>query len=337
MGNEPITGNADSGHSLTRRRALLGAAGTAFAGLAGCITRGEDSGLEGEIRIDGSNTLLPNSALVSELFMWDNNQVRISVSGSGTGAGFQQFCRDETDLQNASREISDDEQSQCAENDVDWLELDVVMDGIAIIKHPDNTWCDELTVDELNQLWGRGSDIDTWADLDDDWPDEEISFYGRDAASGTYDYFTEQINGAVGNIRDDYSGSPDTNNIVRGVRGNEHAIGFAGAGYYEENSDDLELIEVYNGNEYVAPTDESIQAAEDEEGMDDVEPYLPLSRPMYLYVRTPALERPAFREFVRFYLENTQETASDVGFYPVPDATIDEQREELEAAIEEHA
>lgn len=144
---------------------------------------------------------------------------------------------------------------------------------------------------------------------------------------GTYDYFTEQINGAVGNIRNDYSGSPDTNNIIRGVRGNEHAIGFGGAGYFYENEDDLDLISIYNGEEYVVPTPDTIES----------EAYQPLSRPMYLYVNLPALERPAFREFARFYLRNTQETARDVGFYAVPDETIDEQQDKLEAAIEEHA
>ncbi|SDQ58793.1 phosphate ABC transporter substrate-binding protein, PhoT family [Natronobacterium texcoconense] len=328
MGNEPISNRADDG-GLSRRRVLLGTAGTALAGLAGCITRGEDSGLEGRITIDGSNTLLPNSALVAELFMWENNQVDIPVSGSGTGAGFQQFCRGETELQNASRAISDDEREQCEENNVDWLELEVVLDGLAVMKHPQNDWCDCLTVDQLNRMWERGSDVETWADLDDDndgWPDEPISFYGRDAASGTYDYFTEQINGAVGNIRNDYSGSPDTNNIIRGVRGNQYAVGFGGAGYYYENEDDVDLIAIDNGDGCVIPTPETIEAQE----------YQPLSRPMFLYVRLDELERPEFREFMRFYLENTQETARDVGFYAVPDETIEDQREKLEDAIERY-
>ncbi|EMA31426.1 PstS family phosphate ABC transporter substrate-binding protein [Halobiforma nitratireducens] len=327
MGNEPITDRVGDGRrGVPRRRVLLGAAGTAVSGLAGCITRGEDSGLEGEIVIDGSNTLLPNSALVAELFMWENNQVRISVSGSGTGAGFQQFCRDESDLQNASRSIADGERELCEENGVEWLELEVVMDGIAIMKHPDNDWCECLTVDELSRMWERGSDVETWADLDDDWPDEEISFYGRDAASGTYDYFTEQISGAVGNIRNDFSGSPDTNNIIRGVRGNEHAVGFGGAGYYYENEDDLDLIAVDDGDGCVIPEPETIEQEE----------YQPLSRPMYLYVRLEALERPEFREFVRFYLRNTQETARQVGFYAVSDDVIEEQQDRLEETIEEY-
>ncbi|GAB7019974.1 PstS family phosphate ABC transporter substrate-binding protein [Halostagnicola bangensis] len=331
METEPISGR---GGGVSRRRVLLGTAGTALTGLAGCLTRGEDSGLEGRIVIDGSNTLLPNSALVAEQFLWQNNQVQIPVSGSGTGAGFQQFCLGETDLQNASREISDDERELCRDNgidpDEDILELEVVMDGIAVMKHPDNDWCDCLTSDQLEELWRNDSPIQTWADIDDDWPDEEISFYGRDAASGTFDYFTEEATGGVANIRDDYSGSPDTNVIVRGVRGNEDAIGFGGAGYYYENEDDLELIGIDDGNGCTRPTPETIEA-EDEEDR-----YTPLARPMYLYVRTEELSREVYREFLRYYLENTRETAREVGFYAVPEETVSNQREKLENAIEEH-
>ncbi|MDQ2051615.1 PstS family phosphate ABC transporter substrate-binding protein [Natronolimnohabitans sp. A-GB9] len=322
MGTDPISG----GDGVSRRRVLLGVAGSSLMGLSGCIVHGEDSGLDGEIVIDGSNTLLPNSALVAELFNWQNNQVEIPVRGSGTGAGFQQFCRGETDLQNASREIADDERELCDSNGVDWIQLEVIRDGLAIMKHPDNDWCDCLTTDQLRELWQSGSDVETWQDLDDDWPDEEISLYGRDTASGTFDYFTETINGNVGDIRSDYSGTPDTNAIVRGVRGNRHAIGFGGAGYYYENEDDLDLIAVDDGDGCVYPDPEAI-----EEGT-----YTPLSRPMYLYVREQALEREAVRTFLRFYLDNTQETARDVGFYAVPDETIEAQHEKLDELTEEY-
>ncbi|MFU8866991.1 PstS family phosphate ABC transporter substrate-binding protein [Natronococcus sp.] len=321
MGNDP---RSDSGGAVSRRHVLLGAASAGLAGTAGCLVRGQDSGLEGEIVVDGSNTLLPNSALVAEMFVWENNQVQIPVRGSGTGAGFQQFCRGETALQNASREIADDETELCDANGVNWFQLEVVRDGLALMKHPENDWCDCLTTDQLRELWQRGSDVETWQDLDDDWPDEEISLYGRDSASGTFDYFTETINGTVGDIRNDYSGTPDTNAIVRGVSGNRNAIGFGGAGYYYENEDDLGLIAVDNGEGCVYPEPETI-----EDGS-----YEPLSRPMYLYVREDELERPAVREFLRFYLDNTQETAREVGFYAVPDETIDEQHAKLDELTE---
>ncbi|MCU4925533.1 PstS family phosphate ABC transporter substrate-binding protein [Halobacteria archaeon AArc-dxtr1] len=330
MGTQPRAGG---GRGRSRRRVLLGVAGAATAGLAGCITRGEDSGLQGEIVIDGSNTLLPNSALVAELFSWENNQVEIPVRGSGTGAGFQQFCRGETDLQNASRDIADDELELCEETGVEWFRLEVVRDGIAMMKHPDNDWCDCLTTEQLGALWERNSSVETWRDLAEigdetpenaeEWPDEVISLYGRDSASGTFDYFTEEITGSVGNIRGDYSGTPDTNAIIRGVRGNRHAIGFGGAGYYYENEDDLDLIAVDNGDGCIYPRAETI-----EDGS-----YSPLSRPMYLYVREDALEREAVREFLRFYLDNTQETARDVGFYAIEDETIAEQHAKLDELI----
>lgn len=325
MGTDPTSGGGD----ISRRRVLHGVAGSSLMGLSGCIVHGEDSGLDGEIVIDGSNTLLPNSALVADLFNWENNQVNIPVRGSGTGAGFQQFCRGETDLQNASRDISDDELELCESNDTEWIQLEVVMDGLAIMKHPENDWCDCLTTDELRDVWQNGSDVETWQDIDDGWPDEDISLYGRDTASGTFDYFTETINGNVGDIRSDYSGTPDTNQIINGVTGNQYAMGFGGAGYYYENEDELELIAVDDGDGCIYPEPDTIEMDDDEEGA-----YTPLSRPMYLYVREESLQREAVREFLRFYLDNTQETARDVGFYAVPDETIEEQHEKLDDIIE---
>ncbi|MCU4974791.1 PstS family phosphate ABC transporter substrate-binding protein [Halobacteria archaeon AArc-m2/3/4] len=324
MENEPTSGRADA---LSRRRVLIGAAGASLTGLSGCLVRGEDrNGLRGEIRIDGSNTLLPNSAAVAERFQWQNNRVRIPVRGSGTGAGFQKFCNGETEIQDASREIKPSEEDQCADNGIDYLQLEVVLDGLAIYKNPDNDWCDCLTVEELRALWEYDSDVDTWSDLREEWPDEEISFYGRDSASGTFDYFTEAITGETGNIRSDYSGTPDTNVIVRGVRGNQHAVGFGGAGYYYENEDDLELIAVDNGEVCVEPTTETIESGE----------YRPLSRPMYIYVRLDELENETYRQFLEFYLDHTQETARRVGFYAVPDETIEAQREKLAEYTEEY-
>ncbi|ARS91317.1 PstS family phosphate ABC transporter substrate-binding protein [Natrarchaeobaculum aegyptiacum] len=324
MGTEPIPGRG----GYTRRRVLLGAAGASMAGLAGCIVHGEDSGLEGEIVVDGSNTLRPTTALVAEQFMWQNNQVEIPIRPAGTGAGFQQFCRGETDLQNASREIADDERDLCDETGVDWFRLDVVMDGIAIMKHEDNDRVESLTTDQLRELWQRGSDVETWQDLDDDWPDEEISLYGRDTASGTFDYFTETITGNVGNIRADYSGTPDTNAIIRGVRGDRYAVGFGGMGYYEENQEGLDLIGVEDtdtdADGPVFPDADTIR-----EGT-----YSPLSRPMFLYVREAAIEREPVRRFLRFYLDNVQQAALDTGFFEIPDETIDEQHAKLDEKYE---
>ncbi|TYL39351.1 phosphate ABC transporter substrate-binding protein [Natronococcus pandeyae] len=324
MGNDPGSG---SDGALSRRHVLLGTVGAGLTGLSGCLVRGQDSGLEGEIVIDGSNTLLPNSAAVARRFQWENNQVRVSVSGSGTGAGFQSLCRDEIDLSDASREIKETEEELCEGNGVEWFELEVVMDGIAIMKNPANDWCEDLTTDELNALWESSSDVETWSDLREEWPDEEISFYGRDSASGTFDYFTEAVNGQTGNIRSDYTGTADTNMIVRGVRGDQYAVGFGGAGFYYENEDDVDLIAIDDGDGPVKPTEETI-----EEGT-----YTPLSRPMYVYVNLAQLAREEFREFMRFYLRNTQETAREVGFYGISDEVLEEQQDKLEDEIERFA
>ncbi|MFC6903605.1 PstS family phosphate ABC transporter substrate-binding protein [Halalkalicoccus tibetensis] len=317
------------------RRALLSTVGVGLAGSAGCLARGEDSGLEGEINIDGSNTVLPHSAAVAEEFQWQNNRVQIPVQGSGTGAGFQRFCTGETDIQNASREILPEEEELAAENGIEYLEIEALLDGIAVWANPENDWCDCLTVEELNAIWESGSTVETWSDVRDEWPDEEIALYGRDSASGTFDYFTEAINGEYGNIRTDYSESADTNVIVRGVRGNQYALGFGGAGYYYENEDDLKLLGVDDGEGCVRPTTESIED----------ESYTPLSRPMYVYLRRDQLTREEFRAFARFYFEEdetddegltyTQTAARSVGFYAIPEETVEESSRELEDTIEE--
>ena len=342
----------DGTRSGLGRRAYLTAVSGAVAGLSGCLVRGEegDRRLEGRIIVDGSNTLLPHGAAVAEEFQWRNNRVRVPVRGSGTGAGFQRFCSSDTDVQNASRAILDDEVALCGENGVDFVELAAALDGIAIWVHPDNHWCETLTVAELNRLWRSGSDVETWGDLreewaDEPWGDETIELYGRDSASGTFDYFTQAINGEYGNIRSDYSASADTNVIVRGVRGNRHALGFGGAGYYYENEADLKLVAVDDGNGGVRPTRETIESGA----------YTPLSRPMFVYFNLNELDRPEFRAFAEFYFEPidadadrsvvdpgeelawTQWAARKVGFYAIPDETVEESRDRLAAAVEERA
>lgn len=319
------------------RRGLLSGVGAGVVGTAGCLARGEDSGLDGEIRIDGSNTVLPHSAAVAEEFQWQNNRVQIPVQGSGTGAGFQRFCTGETHVQNASRAILPDEEELAEENGIEYLEVEAVLDGLAVWANPENDWCDCLTVSELNAIWESGSDVTTWSDVREEWPNEEIALYGRDSASGTFDYYTETINGEIGNIRSDYSASSDTNVIVRGVRGNQYALGFGGAGYYYENEEDLKLLGVDDeeGEEgCVRPTRETI-----EEGT-----YEPLTRPMYVYFRRDQFEREEFQAFARFYFEDdprddegltyAQTSARRVGYYAIPDETVEESSEKVENAIE---
>ena len=342
MGDESTT---SPGGSVSRRRFLLGVSSAGLAGLAGCIAHGHESELSGTIHIDGSNTVLPHSAAVSGEFVWRNNDVDAPPRGSGTGAGFQQFCTGATDVQNASRRIDeDDEEPLCAEHGVEWVAVEVALDGIAVYRNPENHWCDCLTVDELNRIWEPDSTVQTWADIREGWPDREISRYGRDRASGTFDYFTEEINGRAGEITREYSPSSDTNVIVTGVGGDPGAIGFGGASYYHENPDEVELIAVDDGDGCVRPTTETV---EDEQ-------YTPLTRPLYAYFRKESLAREEVREFARFYFEEIDDEARAVefvdadesltwaqwgaravGFYGLPDERVEESRATIEAAIEE--
>jgi len=336
------------GQKQVTRRALLAAGAAGTASLAGCAVHGRDSGLRGTVTMDGSDTVLPHGAAVAYEFQWENSRVQIPVSGSGTGAGFQRFCRGRSDIQNASRPITEGEKQLCEQNGVEYVEMEMLLDGIAVFANPENDWCDCLTVEELALMWQSGSPVETWSDVRSEWPDEEVKFFGRDSASGTFDTFTERITGERGNVRSGYSKTSDTNVIVRGVRENPNAIGFGGAGHYYENEEDLKLIAVDDGNGCIRPRRETIESRS----------YTPLSRSMYVYVNANELDREAVRAFARFYFEEiddetheyavekgiarpderlrwTQWAAREVGYYAVADEVIEGSRQALEAKIEE--
>ncbi len=339
------------------RRSALAAGAAGIAALAGCLVHGEQSDLTGTVTIDGSNTVLPHGSAVAEEFLWRNNRVNIPVRGSGTGAGFSQFCSGATDIQNASRVITETEIEQCDDNSIEYLELTALRDGIAIFAHSENDWCDYLTVEELQAIWEPGSSVNTWADIrpEEDWPDEELSLFGRDPASGTFDSYTESLLGTAGEIRNDYSASADTNVIVRGVRGTRYGLGWGGAGYYYENEDELKLIGIIDEERGVEepeiPTPESIEADDE---------YERFTRDMFIYVNATELSRDTLRRFVEFYFEPideethqqaveddliepsddptwTQWAARKVGFYASSDAVIEQSKEKLDTAIEEFA
>ena len=333
------------------RRGFLAACGAGAASLAGCLVHGEDGGVRGTVVVDGSNTVLPHSSAVAEEFLWRQNRVNIPVRGSGTGAGFERFSEGATDIQNASRPISDTERERCEANDISFIELEALRDGIAIFAHPDNTWCDSLSVSQLRDIWEPGSSIETWQDIDPEWPDEPLSLFGRDPASGTFDSFTERMTGEVGAIRDDYSASADTNVIVRGVSGNRYALGWGGAGFYYENPDDLSLVGVDDPDGPVdGPVKPSRETIESEE-------YTPLWRSMYVYINEASLEDEATRAFVEFYFREiddethdsavadgiadpdeyltwTQWAARRVGFYAASDEAVATSNEAFRDALD---
>jgi len=279
--------------------------------------------LSGEIVSDGSSTVGPITQAVAEEFAGEAPDVRTSVDISGTGGGFERFCNGETDLQNASRAIEEDEIALCEENGVEFTELEVAYDALTVVVNEENTFLTCLNTDALRTLWEADSAVTTWADLNPEFPAETISLYGPGTDSGTFDYFVETILGEDGEIREDFTPSEDDNVLVEGVAGDPNALGYFGYAYYIENEDSVNAVEIDGGNGCVAPSPETAQDGT----------YAPLSRPLYVYVNAASLERPEVQEFVRFYLEQAPELVGEVGYVASPDEVYAEDVEQLEAVI----
>jgi len=283
---------------------------------------GED-GLTGQVRSDGSSTVFPVAEAVAEEFQIENRGVRVTVGVSGTGGGFSRFCAGETDLSNASREISADEREACAANGVEFVEVPVAWDGLSVVVNPANDFVQCLTVEELRRIWEPNSTVTTWRDVRSDFPDEEIALYGPGTDSGTFDYFTETIMGESGASRSDYQASEDDNVLVQGVAGDQYALGYFGYAYYAENEDRLEVLGIDEGSGCIQPRTETIED----------QSYSPLSRPLYVYVRAGALERPAVMAYVEYFMNNAPELVPPTGYIPL---SMEQYRENL-ATIQEAA
>lgn len=271
---------------------------------------GDSEKLTGDISIDGSSTVFPITEAIAEEFNAVNPRVRIPVGVSGTGGGFKKFIAGETDISNASRPIKEQEALDAAAAGIEYIELMVAYDGLSILVNPENTWVDSLTVEELNKIWGPDSTVKTWSDVRPEWPDETITLYAPGTDSGTFDYFTEEINGESGAIRPDFTASEDDNVLVQGIAGDKNALGFFGFAYYEANQDKLKLVAVDSGAGPVLPAFDTIQDGS----------YAPLSRPIFIYVKTSSLERPEVVEFVNFYLTIASDIIPDVGYVALPAA-----------------
>jgi phosphate transport system substrate-binding protein len=281
------------------------------------------SALSGEIVSDGSSTVGPLTQAVAEEFNGQAPNVQISVDISGTGGGFERFCAGETDVQNASRAIEEDEIAACAENGVDWYEFEVAYDGLTVVTNTENTWLTCITTDQLKQLWQKESPAMTWAELNPEYPADTINLYGPGTDSGTFDFFVETILGED-EIREDFTPSEDDNVLVEGVAGDVNALGYFGLAYYEANQDVLTAVAVDNGDgSCVAPSPETVQDGT----------YAPLSRPLYVYVTAESLQRPEVQEFVRFYLSEAPALAAEVGYVASPAETYAEDTASFEAAI----
>ena len=283
---------------------------------------GTTSDLSGSIAADGSSTVGPYATAAAEQFRAEAPDVRVTVGVSGTGGGFERFCAGETDLSNASRPIKDEEKEACEAKGIEYLELAVANDALTVVVNKDNNWATCLTVEQLKKIWDQGSKVKTWRDVDAKFPVEPLRLYGPGTDSGTFDYFTDEINGEEGRSRSDYSASEDDNVIVQGVSGDKGAMGYFGLSYFEQNTDTLKALEVDGGDGCVAPTVENAQTGT----------YKPLSRPLFVYVKTDALARPEVRAFLDFILENEQQIAEASQFVPLTDEQLEDAKSKLETA-----
>ena len=301
----------------------MGAGAAALALVVAACGGGDGTGGSGgTISADGSSTVGPFTTKAAEDFKAQGG-VDVTVGISGTGGGFERFCRDETDISNASRPIEDDEAAACADAGVEYLEFTVATDALTNVVNVENDWVDCLTVDQLQAIWEPGSKVESWSQVDPSYPDVPLRLYGAGTDSGTFDYFTGVIVGEEGASRTDYNASEDDNVTVQGVAGERGGLGYFGFSYFEENADRLKALEVDDGSGCVAP---SVATAQD--GM-----YAPLSRPLFVYLKRSSFDDDEnVRDFVAYMLDNEQTIAEEARFVPLSDAQLAEQKTKLEDA-----
>lgn len=271
------------------------------------------SALAGEslIKIDGSSTVFPiTEAMAEEFQIAQKGAVKVTVGISGTGGGFKKFCRGETDLQNASRPIKDEEMKACAAAGIKYVELPVAFDAIAIVVNPKNNWLPEITVEDLKKMWEPSAQakVTTWKQVNTKWPAEPMKLYGAGSDSGTFDYFTEAITGKSKASRGDYTASEDDNTLVQGVANDKNAIGYIPLSYALENKAKLKIIGVVNAGKAVLPSKETVESGT----------YAPLSRPLFIYVSEKSLKKVEVRKFAEFYLAQATALVPEVKYVALP-------------------
>jgi phosphate transport system substrate-binding protein len=279
--------------------------------------------LSGRIEIDGSSTVGPLSTLAAEQFQQNNPDVQVTVGVSGTGGGFERFCAGETDISDASRPIKEDEEVPvCQKAGIEYTEFQVAVDALTVVVNSENDWIDCITTDQLKKIWEPKSKIKNWNQVDPSFPDQKLTLAGPGTDSGTFDYFTDEINGEEGASRSDYTASEDDNVIVQAVEGDKGGLGYFGFTYYEENQDRLKALKVDSGSGCVAPSAETAQNGE----------YTPLSRPLFIYVKNDSLAKPEVKAFVQYYLDNATTIAEDGQFIPAPEDVLAKDKAEFQQA-----
>ncbi len=275
----------------------------------------------GAISIDGSSTVAPLSSLAAEDFMAANDGVQVTVGTSGTGGGFEKFCAGETDISNASRAIKDEEAEACAAKGIEFVEVVVANDALSVVVNPDNDWAECLTVEQLATMWAPAAEgtVNNWNQIDPAFPDQALTLFGPGTDSGTFDYFTKEINGEEGASRADYNPSEDDNNTITGISGDTGGLGYLGLSYLLENEGKLKGVAVDSGGGCVSPSTETVQDGT----------YTPLSRPLYMYVSLTSAARPEVKAFAEFFLADQDALIEEALFVPLDDAQKTTQAAEV--------
>lgn len=284
---------------------LVGAVAATLVSVPAVLSQGATT-----VKIDGSSTVFPITEAVAEDFQAQNRGTQVTVGISGTGGGFEKFCNGETDISNASRPIKQSEIDKCKAAGIEFIELPIAYDALTVVVNPSNTWATSLTVEELKKIWEPAAQgkITNWNQVRSSFPNAPLKLFGPGTDSGTFDYFTEAIVGKSDESRADYTASEDDNVLVQGVSRDQNALGYFGFAYFEENAQRLKAVPIDNGSGPVLPSRENVENGT----------YQPLSRPLFIYVSKKASERPEVRNFVNFYLTNT-DLVTEVGYIPLPE------------------
>ena len=307
---------------LATATAACGRSGSAADGTNAAISNASSS-LSGRIEADGSSTVGPFVTAAAEDFQSQNPGVQVTVGISGTGGGFERFCAGETDLSDASRPIKEDEEVPvCQKNGIEYTEFQVANDGIAVVTNKENDWATCLTVEQLAKIWGPDSTVDNWNQVDPSFPIQKLTLAGPGTDSGTFDFFTAEINGEEDASRTDYQATEDDNVTVQAVSGDKGGLGYFGLSYFEQNQDTLNDVEIDGGSGCVAPSSETVQDGS----------YTPLSRPLFVYVKNTSLQTPEVAAFMKFILDNQAQIAEKALFVPMTDEQAQKAESDYAAA-----
>jgi phosphate transport system substrate-binding protein len=279
--------------------------------------------IRGSVTADGSSTVAPFSQAAAESFQRQYRGARVTVGVSGTGGGFERFCKNETDLSNASRPIRLSEAQRCHDAGIGYIQFLVANDGISLVVNRQNTWVNCLTVAELKRVWDRGSNVENWSQVRSGFPNVPLRLFGPGTDSGTFEFFTEKVNGSARRSRSDYSASEDDNVLVRGVAGDRGALGYFGLSYYLENQSRLKIVRIDGGNGCVTPSVATVQSRA----------YKPLSRGLFVYAKKKAFKRDVVAAFIRHMIINERAISRAAKIVPLTKAQLAKAKRQYNTAI----